>query len=158
MCLLLSRHLFLMSQSWEKTMDCHSPGQGLMPASFKVILFLWMVMILQQNYWIPTLGRQKLTVLHQLTLEYGGLYYNGHLKNAQLTVACSKMNRPEIAAKAVQVAEKCIARDKWPECYDTKRATCDGRQSHPFQNWSIASFLVAKLLLADGTAAKILVN
>lgn len=23
-------------QSWEKTMDCHSPGQGLMPASFKV--------------------------------------------------------------------------------------------------------------------------
>ncbi|XP_034679753.1 neutral/alkaline invertase 3, chloroplastic-like [Vitis riparia] len=22
--------------SWEKTMDCHSPGQGLMPASFKV--------------------------------------------------------------------------------------------------------------------------
>lgn len=76
----------------------------------------------------------------------------------QLTVACSKMNRPEIAAKAVQVAEKCIACDKWPKCYDTKRATCDGRQSHPFQTWSIASFLVAKLLLADGTAAKILVN
>ncbi|XP_044460538.1 neutral/alkaline invertase 3, chloroplastic-like isoform X2 [Mangifera indica] len=74
-----------MEKSWEKTMDCHSPGQGLMPASFKVILFLWMVMILQQNYWIPTLGRQKLTVLHQLTLEYGGLYYNGHLKNAQET-------------------------------------------------------------------------
>lgn len=23
-------------QSWEKTVDCHSPGQGLMPASFKV--------------------------------------------------------------------------------------------------------------------------
>ncbi|KAI7991750.1 hypothetical protein LOK49_LG12G02592 [Camellia lanceoleosa] len=23
-------------QSWEKTMDCHSPSQGLMPASFKV--------------------------------------------------------------------------------------------------------------------------
>lgn len=23
-------------QSWEKTMDCYSPGQGLMPASFKV--------------------------------------------------------------------------------------------------------------------------
>lgn len=26
----------LILQSWEKTMDCHSPGQGLMPASFKV--------------------------------------------------------------------------------------------------------------------------
>lgn len=29
---------FLLSdtQSWEKTVDCYSPGQGLMPASFKV--------------------------------------------------------------------------------------------------------------------------
>ncbi|GMN28465.1 hypothetical protein TIFTF001_047887, partial [Ficus carica] len=26
----------LQLQSWEKTMDCYSPGQGLMPASFKV--------------------------------------------------------------------------------------------------------------------------
>jgi hypothetical protein len=25
-----------MLQSWEKTVDCYSPGQGLMPASFKV--------------------------------------------------------------------------------------------------------------------------
>jgi hypothetical protein len=29
-------HLELICKSWEKTMDCHSPGQGLMPASFKV--------------------------------------------------------------------------------------------------------------------------
>ncbi|KAJ6349900.1 hypothetical protein OIU78_006150 [Salix suchowensis] len=29
----------LQLQSWEKTMDCHSPGQGLMPASFKVRTF-----------------------------------------------------------------------------------------------------------------------
>jgi len=27
---------FLNIQSWEKTVDCYSPGQGLMPASFKV--------------------------------------------------------------------------------------------------------------------------
>ncbi|CAH2040336.1 unnamed protein product [Thlaspi arvense] len=38
----------------------------------------------------------------------------------QLTVACIKMNRPEIAAKAVAVAERCISRDQWPEYYDTK--------------------------------------
>ena len=25
-----------LQQSWEKTVDCYSPGQGLMPASFKV--------------------------------------------------------------------------------------------------------------------------
>lgn len=29
-------NVFVLSQSWEKTVDCYSPGQGLMPASFKV--------------------------------------------------------------------------------------------------------------------------
>ncbi|KAJ0046057.1 hypothetical protein Pint_05858 [Pistacia integerrima] len=76
----------------------------------------------------------------------------------QLTVACIKMNRPEIAAKAVQVAEKRIARDKWPEYYDTKRARFIGKQSRLFQTWSIAGYLVAKLLLADPSAAKILIT
>lgn len=27
---------YYFTQSWEKTVDCHSPGKGLMPASFKV--------------------------------------------------------------------------------------------------------------------------
>ncbi|XP_044462060.1 neutral/alkaline invertase 3, chloroplastic-like [Mangifera indica] len=76
----------------------------------------------------------------------------------QLTVACIKMNRPEIAAKALQVAEKRIACDKWPEYYDTKRARFIGKQSHLFQTWSIAGYLVAKLLLADPSAAKILIT
>lgn len=74
----------------------------------------------------------------------------------QLTVACMKMNRPEIAAKAVSVAEKRISKDKWPEYYDTKKARFIGKQSRLFQTWSIAGFLVAKLLLADRNAAKIL--
>ncbi|PPD88948.1 hypothetical protein GOBAR_DD14119 [Gossypium barbadense] len=74
----------------------------------------------------------------------------------QLTVACMKMNRPELAAKAVSVAEKRISKDKWPEYYDTKKARFIGKQSRLFQTWSIAGFLVAKLLLADPNAAKIL--
>ncbi|XVE79293.1 hypothetical protein DITRI_Ditri14bG0046300 [Diplodiscus trichospermus] len=76
----------------------------------------------------------------------------------QLTVACIKMNRPEIAEKAVMLAERRISRDKWPEYYDTKRARFIGKQSRLFQTWSIAGYLVAKLLLADPSAAKILVN
>ncbi|KAK9282699.1 hypothetical protein L1049_010919 [Liquidambar formosana] len=76
----------------------------------------------------------------------------------QLTVACIKMNRPEIAAKAVEVAEKRISRDKWPEYYDTKRARFIGKQAQLFQTWSIAGYLVAKLLLADPSAAKILIT
>ncbi|XP_027158753.1 neutral/alkaline invertase 3, chloroplastic-like [Coffea eugenioides] len=76
----------------------------------------------------------------------------------QLTVACIKMNRPEIAAKAVEVAEKRLSRDKWPEYYDTKRGRFIGKQSRLFQTWSIAGYLVAKLLLANPGAAKILIT
>ncbi|XP_010940279.1 neutral/alkaline invertase 3, chloroplastic [Elaeis guineensis] len=76
----------------------------------------------------------------------------------QLAVACIKMNRPEIAARAVEVAEKRIAADKWPEYYDTKQARFIGKQSQLHQTWSIAGFLVAKLLLDNPVAAKTLWN
>ncbi|KAL3523638.1 hypothetical protein ACH5RR_016472 [Cinchona calisaya] len=76
----------------------------------------------------------------------------------QLTVACIKMNRPEIAAKAVEVAEKRLSRDKWPEYYDTKKGRFIGKQSRLFQTWSIAGYLVAKHLLSNPGAAKILIT
>ncbi|KAL2899508.1 Alkaline/neutral invertase E chloroplastic [Bienertia sinuspersici] len=76
----------------------------------------------------------------------------------QLTVACIKMNRPEIAEKAVKVAEQRLSRDHWPEYYDTKGARFIGKQSRLFQTWSIAGYLVAKLLLAQPKKAKILIN
>lgn len=77
---------------------------------------------------------------------------------SQLTVACIKMDRPDIAAKAVEIAEKRISRDKWPEYYDTKRAKFIGKQAHLYQTWSIAGYLVAKLLLADPSKAKMLIT
>ncbi|KAK3041252.1 hypothetical protein RJ639_001535 [Escallonia herrerae] len=76
----------------------------------------------------------------------------------QLTVACIKMNRPGIAENAVKIAERRISRDKWPEYYDTKRARFIGKQARLFQTWSIAGYLVAKLLLSNPGAAHILVN
>ncbi|OAY45754.1 hypothetical protein MANES_07G088500v8 [Manihot esculenta] len=68
------------------------------------------------------------------------------------------MNRPEVAAKAVEVAERRISMDKWPEYYDTKSARFIGKQAHLFQTWSIAGYLVAKLLLSDPSAAKMLIT
>ncbi|PIN20811.1 hypothetical protein CDL12_06506 [Handroanthus impetiginosus] len=76
----------------------------------------------------------------------------------QLTVACIKMNRPEIAENAIKVAEKHLSRDKWPEYYDTKGARFIGKQAHLFQTWSIAGYLVAKLLIENPSAANMLVN
>ncbi|KAG6523765.1 hypothetical protein ZIOFF_013651 [Zingiber officinale] len=37
----------------------------------------------------------------------------------QFTLACIKMGRPELAHKAVSVAEKRLSNDQWPEYYDT---------------------------------------
>lgn len=76
----------------------------------------------------------------------------------QLTVACIKMDRPEIAERAVKIAEGRLAQDKWPEYYDTKSGRFIGKQSCLFQTWTIAGYLVSKLLLADPTKAKMLMT
>lgn len=76
----------------------------------------------------------------------------------QLTVACIKMKRPEIAEKAIKIAERRLARDKWPEYYDTRRGGFIGKQARLFQTWTIAGYLVAKQLIANPEAAKILIN
>ncbi|KAK7399444.1 hypothetical protein VNO78_10626 [Psophocarpus tetragonolobus] len=76
----------------------------------------------------------------------------------QLTVACIKKKRTHIAAKAVEIAERRISRDRWPEYYDTKRSRLIGKQSRLYQTWSIAGYLVAKLLLADPSKANILIT
>lgn len=76
----------------------------------------------------------------------------------QLTVACIKMNRPEIAARAVEIAEKRLPLDRWPEYYDTKKARFVGKQARLYQTWSIAGYLVSKLLLANPNAARMLVT
>lgn len=75
---------------------------------------------------------------------------------SQLTVACIKMNRPEIAERAIEVVEKRISADKWPEYYDTKSARFIGKQARLYQTWSIAGYLVAKLLLQNPELAKTL--
>lgn len=76
----------------------------------------------------------------------------------QLTIACVKMNRPDIAEKAIEVAERRLSQDNWPEYYDTKRARFIGKQAHLLQTWSIAGYLVSKLILADPKAANMLIT
>lgn len=66
------------------------------------------------------------------------------------------MGRPEIAERAIKTAEKRISKDKWPEYYDTKKARFIGKQARLFQTWSIAGYLVSKLLLSNPSAAKML--
>ncbi|KAI0504222.1 hypothetical protein KFK09_015172 [Dendrobium nobile] len=65
----------------------------------------------------------------------------------QFTLACIKMGRPELARKAVAVAEKRLSKDKWPEYYDTRTGRFIGKQSRLFQTWTIAGYLTSKMLL-----------
>uniref|UniRef100_A0A5B6YZ05 Alkaline/neutral invertase n=1 Tax=Davidia involucrata TaxID=16924 RepID=A0A5B6YZ05_DAVIN len=74
----------------------------------------------------------------------------------QFTLACIKMKRPELARKAIALAEKRLSLDQWPEYYDTQNGRFIGKQSRLFQTWTIAGFLTSKMLLENPEMASLL--
>ncbi|KAJ3703675.1 hypothetical protein LUZ61_007380 [Rhynchospora tenuis] len=66
-----------------------------------------------------------------------------------LTAACIKTGRPHIAKRAIDLAERRLLKDGWPEYYDGKLGRYIGKQSRKYQTWSIAGYLVAKMMLED---------
>ena len=67
-----------------------------------------------------------------------------------LLVAVSmKLGRLHIAYNTVEVMERRLAKDDFPEYYDGKTGRYIGKQSRKFQTWSVAGYLVAKMLLDD---------
>ncbi|KAG8658924.1 alkaline/neutral invertase C, mitochondrial isoform X2 [Manihot esculenta] len=74
----------------------------------------------------------------------------------QFTLACIKMGRPELAQRAVSLAEKRLSLDQWPEYYDTRSGRFIGKQSRLFQTWTIAGFLASKKLLENPDKASLL--
>ena len=66
-----------------------------------------------------------------------------------LTAACIKTGRPQIARRAIDLAESRLLKDSWPEYYDGKLGRYVGKQARKYQTWSIAGYLVAKMLLED---------
>ncbi|KAM6565716.1 hypothetical protein CsatA_024844 [Cannabis sativa] len=74
----------------------------------------------------------------------------------QFTLACIKMGRPELARKAVDLAENRLAADQWPEYYDTRSGRFIGKQARLRQTWTIAGFLASKMLLENPEKAALL--
>ncbi|XP_019187381.1 PREDICTED: alkaline/neutral invertase A, mitochondrial-like [Ipomoea nil] len=74
----------------------------------------------------------------------------------QFTLACLKMGRTDLASRAVELAEKRLPLDKWPEYYDTKHGNFIGKQSRLYQTWSIAGYLTSKMLLRNPEMASFL--
>ncbi|KAH9609018.1 hypothetical protein KSS87_020567 [Heliosperma pusillum] len=66
-----------------------------------------------------------------------------------LTAACIKSGRPQIARKAIELTESRLLKDGWPEYYDGKTGRFIGKQARKSQTWSIAGYLVAKMMLED---------
>ncbi|KAJ6359611.1 hypothetical protein OIU77_003757 [Salix suchowensis] len=74
----------------------------------------------------------------------------------QFTLACMKMNRMELAHKAIALAEKRLQVDHWPEYYDTRAGKFIGKQSRLYQTWTVAGFLTSKILLENPEKAALL--
>ncbi|KAL9238156.1 hypothetical protein vseg_012622 [Gypsophila vaccaria] len=66
-----------------------------------------------------------------------------------LTAACIKSGRPQIARRAIELTESRLLKDGWPEYYDGKTGRFIGKQARKNQTWSIAGYLVAKMMLED---------
>ncbi|GAV68120.1 Glyco_hydro_100 domain-containing protein [Cephalotus follicularis] len=66
-----------------------------------------------------------------------------------LTAACIKIGRPQIAKRAIELAEQRLSRDGWPEYYDGKTGRYVGKQARKNQTWSIAGYLMAKLMIEN---------
>ncbi|CAI7827922.1 unnamed protein product [Closterium sp. NIES-54] len=66
-----------------------------------------------------------------------------------LSAASIKVGRPHVARKAIEVIEKRLAKDGWPEYYDGKLGRYVGKQARKQQTWSVAGYLVAKMMLED---------
>ncbi|CAN0899377.1 Probable alkaline/neutral invertase B, partial [Linum grandiflorum] len=66
-----------------------------------------------------------------------------------LTAACIKTGRPQIARRAVELAESRLTKDSFPEYYDGKLGRYVGKQARKNQTWSVAGYLVAKMMLED---------
>ncbi|KAK1559108.1 hypothetical protein Q3G72_010821 [Acer saccharum] len=66
-----------------------------------------------------------------------------------LTAASIKIGRPQIAKRAIELVEQRLSKDGWPEYYDGKTGRYVGKQARKYQTWSIAGYLVAKLMVED---------
>ena len=63
-----------------------------------------------------------------------------------MMAACLKMGREDLADRAIKIAEIRLMSDEWPEYYDGKNGRLIGKASRKFQTWTIAGWLLAKLL------------
>nr|XP_019705482.1 probable alkaline/neutral invertase F [Elaeis guineensis] len=123
------------------------------------------IMDLLEERWTELVGEMPLKVCypaiesHEWRVVTGGdpkntrwSYHNGGSWPVLLwllAAASIKTGRPHMGRRAIELAERRLSKDNWPEYYDGKIGRYVGKQARKFQTWSIAGYLVAKMVLED---------
>jgi Alkaline and neutral invertase len=63
--------------------------------------------------------------------------------------AAVKMDRVDLAQRAIDIAAKRLHKDEWVEYYDGKNGRLVGKEARKYQNWTISSFLLAQELIDE---------
>ncbi|MBE9128935.1 glycoside hydrolase 100 family protein [Coleofasciculus sp. LEGE 07092] len=66
-----------------------------------------------------------------------------------LAVAAQKTGRVQLAQRAIEIAEKRLLQDHWPEYYDGRNGRLIGKEARKYQTWTVAGYLVAKALMEN---------
>jgi hypothetical protein len=66
-----------------------------------------------------------------------------------LAAAAQKTGRNNISERAIEIAQKRLVQDKWPEYYDSTSGSLVGKQARRYQTWTVTGFLLAKELLRN---------
>lgn len=73
-----------------------------------------------------------------------------------LVAAAQKTGRTELGWKAIEMAERRLAEDEWPEYYDGRNGRLVGKASRKYQTWTIAGYLLARELMANPDHMKLI--
>ncbi len=64
-----------------------------------------------------------------------------------LAAAAQKTGRTNLGHRAIEIAQRRLSEDEWPEYYDGTHGRLIGKEARRYQTWTIAGFLLAQELM-----------
>jgi glycogen debranching enzyme len=70
--------------------------------------------------------------------------------------AAIRVNRDDLADRALEIAKNKLKKDQWPEYYDGKKGSLIGRRANYNQTWTAAALIIAHRLMDDPDSRKVM--